>query len=298
MKDNRREIVIFTIAALATLSAVWYFFGNIEKKKIVAQTDLFTLIAPAPEAVLSVNRPDIFARYILSDSSAYKAFSSYIPDFFLSIVRQYPALPDLMFSFHPQGVLFYAKITGSQLSKIEKKDIKNAFGSFAPQKQKKGIIDFIFYPDTGNRFLGYYHHNGIWVASYSRKLLEEVARLQTRHINHPLPAQNKLRRISDRSSPLSLMFRPDCLDLRTPLSDSTEWSIQDDWIETDIFISKGALCYYGSSAYQAGTDSVYTALEDTLSLRLERLFPHIHFQNQITIEDGQLLFTGCNLKHE
>ena len=48
MMAYKREIVIFIITALATLSAVYYFFGDMEEGKNVAQTDLYTLTAPSP----------------------------------------------------------------------------------------------------------------------------------------------------------------------------------------------------------------------------------------------------------
>ena len=73
MKDHRREIVIFILTALATLSAVYYFFGDMKKSKELAQTDLYTLTAPAPEAILAVNRPAVFAKVILTKEPVYQA---------------------------------------------------------------------------------------------------------------------------------------------------------------------------------------------------------------------------------
>ena len=66
MKADKREIVTFVIAALATLVAVWFFLGKMQKEKETVRTDLYTLVAPASEAILSVNRPAAFAKYILS----------------------------------------------------------------------------------------------------------------------------------------------------------------------------------------------------------------------------------------
>lgn len=294
MNAYKREIVIFIIAALATLSAVWYFFGKMEKTKTAVQTDLYTLVAPASEAILGVNRPDIFAKYILPDSSAWQAFASRIPPVYLSLIREYPGLTELLFSFHAQGVLFYTKATEAQVSRMEENFINKKFGSFAPQKQTVGEITFTYYPDTGNRFFGYYQYHGIFVASYSRKLLEEVARIQTKPIRYLLPEQETIRRSLDRNAPLNLMFESDRLNLYVTLSDSTEWHIRGRWLGADLFTSKGNLCYFGSIPYEPEADSLYSALGDTLTLRLKQLFPQLPVTSQFSIDNGQVLYTGCN----
>ena len=292
MNAYKREIVIFVIAALATLSAVWYFFGSLEKKKAAVQTDLYTLVAPASEGILSVNRPDIFAKYILSDSSTRQAFASRIPEIYLSLIRQYPELPEILFSFHPQGVLFYTKASENQVAEIEDHYIKKTFSSFAPQRQKIGDISFIYYPDAGNHFFGYYQYKGIWIASYSRKLLEEAARIQTGHFNHLLPAQKEIIRTFDRNTPLNLMFQSDSLHLYISLSDSTEWRLRNLWLGVDLFSGKGKLGFFGTFPYQPEADSLYAALGDTLSLRLNQLFPQLSITSQFSIENSQVLFSG------
>ena len=42
MKADKREIVTFVIAALATLVAVWFFLGKMQKEKDTVRTDLYT----------------------------------------------------------------------------------------------------------------------------------------------------------------------------------------------------------------------------------------------------------------
>ena len=44
MKADKREIVTFVIAALATLVAVWFFLGKMQKEKDTVRTDLYTLV--------------------------------------------------------------------------------------------------------------------------------------------------------------------------------------------------------------------------------------------------------------
>lgn len=136
MKADKREIVTFVIAALATLVAVWFFLGKMQKEKDTVRTDLYTLVAPASDAILSVNRPTAFTKYILSRDSERDAFASKIPDIYLSIIQNNRSIPWLLLSFHPQGVILYAQAGNNLVGRIEENTLQKAFGSFAPQKQK------------------------------------------------------------------------------------------------------------------------------------------------------------------
>lgn len=136
MKADKREIVTFVIAALATLVAVWFFLGKMQKEKDTVRTDLYTLVAPASDAILSVNRPAAFTKYILSRDSERDAFASKIPDIYLSIIQNNRNIPWLLLSFHPQGVILYAQAGNNLVGRIEKNTLQKGFRSFAPQKQK------------------------------------------------------------------------------------------------------------------------------------------------------------------
>ena len=187
MKADKREIVTFVIAALATLVAVWFFLGKMQKEKKAVRTDLYMLVAPESDAVLRVNRPSAFAKYILSREREHAAFASKIPEIYLSVIRNNPDLPPMLFSFHPQGVVLYMQADGQTIGRIEKNTL---------QKQVKEDITFTYYPEAGNHFFGYYRYQGIWVASYSKKLLEEVARIQRNRQNYLLPDQDRLRNLN------------------------------------------------------------------------------------------------------
>ena len=155
MKADKREIVTFVIAALATLVAVWFFLGKMQKEKDTVRTDLYTLVAPASDAILSVNRPAAFTKYILSRDSERDAFASKIPDIYLSIIQNNRNIPWLLLSFHPQGVILYAQAGNNLVGRIEKNTLQKAFGSFAPQKQKgtASLLPITRIPETVFRFI-------------------------------------------------------------------------------------------------------------------------------------------------
>lgn len=293
MKAYKREIVIFILTALATLSAVCYFFGDMKEGKDVAQTDLYTLTATAPEAILAVNRPSVFARIILTKPPVYQAFASRIPEIFLTIIQKTPEIPSLHFSFHPQGVIMYAKANKNMAGHIEENVLKTAFRSFAPQQQIKGDVTFTYYPDTGNRFFGYYQQNGIWVASYSKKLLEEVAGIQRKQKNVLTDGQKQLRKTLDSNAPLNLMIQSNLLDLYVKANDSILWRISNSWLGADIFESEGNICFFSSLPHHEPADTLFKTLADTLAVRLEENFPQLHITNQIYEENGKVYYTGC-----
>lgn len=295
MKALKREIVIGIVTALATLSAVWLFFENMEKEKISVQTDLYTLIAPYPNVILSINRPLLFSKTFLNDSSIQKAFASKIPEVYSSIIRHIPSKSPLLLSFHPQGILCYAKVDNGWIKKMQTDVFQNLFGSFSPQIQKKGDLTFFYYPDTRNRFFGYFSYKGIWVASYSKKLLEEVAKLQQSSANTTPPAWKLIQKSFDRLAPANVMFRAELLNLYviTDTIASTGWRVPDGWMGGDLFTSEGHVCYFGNLPYDTAADSLYVALADTLSSRIEHLFPSLRLTHQLTNEKGKIYYTGC-----
>lgn len=162
MKADKREIVTFVIAALATLVAVWFFLGKMQKEKDTVRTDLYTLVAPASDAILSVNRPAAFTKYILSRDSERDAFASKIPDIYLSIIQNNRNIPWLLLSFHPQGVILYAQAGNNLVGRIEENTLQKAFGSFAPQKQKgtASLLPITRIPETVFRLLSTRGHMG------------------------------------------------------------------------------------------------------------------------------------------
>ena len=146
MKADKREIVTFVIAALATLVAVWFFLGKMQKEKDTVRTDLYTLVAPASDAILSVNRPAAFTKYILSRDSERDAFASKIPDIYLSIIQNNRNIPWLLLSFHPQGVILYAQAGNNLVGRIEKKHIAKGFRLVRSAETKKGRHHFYLLP--------------------------------------------------------------------------------------------------------------------------------------------------------
>lgn len=293
MKTHKREIVIYTLAALAILSAVCYFFGKMKESKEVVQTDLFSLTAPEPYAILTVNRPATFAKMMLAKPRIYQVFASEIPEIYLSILKQNTTIPSLQFSFHPSGIVMYAKADKSIAERIESEILRKTFNSFAPQIQTKGEIAFTYFPDTDNRFFGFYRYNGIWVASYSKKLLEKVADMQINNKNHITEEEAKLYKTLDVNAPLNLLIKSEKLDLFPKANDLSQWGFNGKWLGADLFESEGNICYFSNLPYYEPADTLYQTIIDTLSVRLKKQFPQLHITGQSYEENGKFYYTGC-----
>lgn len=173
------------------------------------------------------------------------------------------------------------------------KHIAKGFRLVRSAETKKGRHHFYLLPGYRKPFFGYYQHEGIWVASYSKKLLEEVAQIQRNRQSYLLPDQDRLRKSFDKNAPLNLMVQSDSLDLYVSLPDSTEWGIRKGWLGADLFMNENHLCYFGSLPYNSTADSLYTSLGDTLVLRLEQAFPQFKVSNQTARENNRMFYTGC-----
>lgn len=297
MKTYQREIVIVMIAAFATALAVWYFFGSMAKEKTVVQSDVYGMLDPSPSGLLIINRPAVFTRMMLSDQKIKQVFAAYIPEIYLSVIQQNPTLPLVVFSFHPQGVVMYAKTDEGQAYLIEKKTLRSVYNTYPAPRQKKDGIAFTYYPEVENRYLGCYYWNGVWVGSFSKRLLEEAAERQRNEVADPgFSAANGIQNFIqslDRHAPLQVMLPADRLNLYVQVNDSLEWRIQNKWLTADIFTENGAVCCMGGEPYHAVLDTLYAAMADTLSLRLEQAFPPFHVSTQTDIGQEVVYFTSC-----
>ena len=293
MRTKKREIIIFIIVILATLMTIGIFFNILKTKKETTQANLFSLIAPSPYAILKVNQPSSFSKYILSKPKTHTLFASAIPTIYLEIIQNHPTLEAAQISFHPQGIVFYAQADDKKVTQITKETLQKQFNSFAPQTQTINELTFTYYPDTDNNFFGCYHAQGIWVASYSQKLLEEVASTQFNRTKQELSVQKELLKTLDQHVPLNLLLPTDSLNLYVSINDSTNWHIQNGWLGADLFSNDNHLCYSGSIPHHPVSDSLYLQIGDTLALRLQQLFPQFNISNQTSIESEHVFYSGC-----
>lgn len=293
MKTKQRDITICILTLLVTALAVGYFFGSLDKQKTTEPTDLFSLAPRTPDAWLVVERPGVFARLMLSQPEIQALFAARIPAIYLTLIRQQPDLTKVLFSFHKQGVVMYAYSNESIAYRIDKEILSPAFNAYSPERQTEGEITFIYYPAATDRFFGCYQYRDVFVASFSRKLLEGVAARQQLPCI-PAAEWRKQTVQPDMQAPVSLLVPAEALNLYVLANDSTEWRIRDTWLGADLFTREGHLCAIGAQPYHAVLDTFYAPMADTLSVRLEEAFPGFRFQTVADVGNEWVYFTVCS----
>ncbi|MDR1555423.1 MAG: hypothetical protein LBS88_00110 [Tannerellaceae bacterium] len=283
MRGYLKEIFISIAAMLLMLLAITAYFKAVREEKTNSRSDVYALVPPNAHTLLAVNRPVVFNRMILNNPSLYRMFSGEIPEVFLSIIRGNQQMSLVVFSFHAQGVICYMQAGSKTAARITKEILPEKYKPYLPQQQIENGIDFYYYPDTENRFFGYYVYNGIWVGSYSRKLLERAA-VQQLNGEVLLPAGMNDRRASfDTNAPLNIICQADELGISSL-----------EWLSADLFVSEGKICCYGSLPYDALGDSLYRSIGETLSQRITARYPRLQLSFQISREDESVYLTGCS----
>jgi hypothetical protein len=281
MKRYLKEIIISLVAVLFMVLVITAYFQSVKEEKLSIQTDLYTLIPPNAMALLIVNNPPTFNRMMLSNQSLYEMFASEIPEIFLSVIKENQQMQVVFFSFHSQGVLCYMQAGSKTSATITKEILPAKFKPYSPQIQSKNGVDFYYYPDVENHFFGYYVHNGIWVGSYSSKLLERAA-LQQQNGKVLIPAEMIELRASFDKKGVNLLYPAAKLGINGLR-----------WLPANLSVSDRGLDYNGRLPYKAEIESAYKYLADSLARRLEKKYPQLHILSpETTQEDDIVSFTG------
>lgn len=289
MKTILKEIQTYIIIGIIAIIAVSILFVRLKKTQNAVNFNLIELVPSSTTALLRVNKPNDMRKYVLSNKDITAAFNSQIPPVFVSLINFIRGNQTCLCSFHPQGIIFYAQIDNYQEKSIKENILQPYFGSFAPQIQNIANINVKFYAAKDNQFLGYYLKNGIFICSYSRKLLEETIFSTSAETNTELI---KTMNEADNKAPFNVFINSDLLNLRINLSDSTMWKLKSRWLSADFFMNKNKLCYFGSLPYFTEIDSLYTPLADTLTLRIKTAFPKFNFSAEINKDTDKMLYTG------
>lgn len=295
MRRLKEDIGIIVLSLLIAAVSASYFLGFLQREKEAETQDLYYLLPSQPKSVLAINQPTAFAHLFLEKTPGVDILQRWIPEAFLYFLRQEPETPFLLFSFHQEGVICYAKANKKQAEKLEHDILRSYFSAYEPQEETLHDIRFRYYADTGSRFLGCYQHEGVWVASYSKRLLEQVVRKQL------LPQEqtdedslSPFFRQFDRNATANLLFPSDGWQIQVARHDTILWKYNLPWVCTDLFPSEGNICGFCSFPYAVPNDSLYEAMGDSLAIQLEALFPRLHVTPQTSQDSSEVYFTFCS----
>ena len=181
---RKREIIGLFLTAFVLLTAVGIVLHKLQEKKQTNETDLYSLMASSPHAVISIHHPARFTNEILASEAARKLFASFIPPVFLSVMPHIHA--PLLLSFHQQGAVLYVQADAASAKQLEK-TAAQSFDAIRPAtaaKRRPSHSPSI--PTPATVFFGCYYHDHVWVASFSKKALGR---------GRPKPKGKKNRRI-------------------------------------------------------------------------------------------------------
>lgn len=295
MRRLKEDIGIIVLSLLIAAVSASYFLGFLQREKEAETQDLYYLLPSQPKSVLAINQPTAFAHLLLEKTPGVDILQRWIPEAFLYLLRQEPETPFLLFSFHQEGVICYAKANKKQAEKLEHDILRTYFSAYEPQEEILHDIRFRYYADTGSRFLGCYQHEGVWVASYSKRLLEQVVRKQL--LPQEQSDEDELSpffRQFDRNATANLLFPSDGWQIQVARHDTILWKYNLPWVCTDLFPSEGNICGFCSFPYAVPNDSLYEAMGDSLAIQLEALFPRLHVTPQTSQDSSEVYFTFCS----
>ncbi|MEG1749984.1 MAG: hypothetical protein RRZ65_09765 [Tannerellaceae bacterium] len=293
MRERTLEIVIGVLVATAGLLSIGYFWNSMRKEQTKVQTDLYSLIAPNANGLLSVNRPQLLYHMLEANSAIKQSFATYVPPLYQVLIFK-SSLPSLLLSFHPEGVLIYAKANKEQIDYLETKLLLPLMGGYAPIKRQVKGINYTFFAEKGNRYFGYYRTESEWVGSYNRLLLEASAQCLSHPTNNQ-PQLMELRKKADKNAMMNLFLPTAPFNLYTNLSgDSTIWRMDKIlWAGSDLFVNNKKLCCFSLWPERMPTDSLYQPMADTLTLRIGTFLPGMVVSGGLNSENGQAYYTAC-----
>ncbi|MDR3143064.1 MAG: hypothetical protein LBU37_15260, partial [Tannerellaceae bacterium] len=211
----------------------------------------------------------------------------------LSFVRENQHLQSLLLSFHSQGVICYVQ-GGDKMKNVIEKMLKGHFKSYKPVKMNVSGMAFYYYADVNGRFFGYFIYNGVWVGSYSKKLLEKAAGQQLNPEASFPEEMKRLRSSFDTNAPLNIIFPAKELNLYVLERGATAWRITDKWLAADLFLSEENLCCYGSLPNEQNKSlAMYKSMGDTISARIRGLYSSVRLSFRIDREEERVYYTGC-----
>jgi len=203
-------------------------------EQFVATVDPYSLVVPSPTAIFAINRPPVFEKMILPMENIRKAFSDHTPAIFLSLIRQNLELSSFLIAYYPQGDVLYAPMDSHTAERIFKQ-LDVSF-TFPAQQREETSVPVRYYPDVDKHFLGCYYHEGIFVASYNRRLLVETVERQQTYPAHVIPELTDLIRKKGKRGAMNLFIKSAPLHLRVQMNDSTEWRMKNQWLAMDLYL--------------------------------------------------------------
>jgi len=271
MKAYRTEIVIAILCLVAIVGIVIFYLLRMDSDARVDRVDVYDLILPDAQAVLSINRPKEFIAMLKEQPQLNAYFREVLPD------ESFRLLYDLRYA--PVLLVYYSQHVALYYPFHDMPGEKNAcFPERYSVSVKKEGVSFEFYPQQSTKYWGCYLYKGVYVASYSRKLLEAIAEVHRHGTGKcPLP----IKRIKDR------------FDKNALFNASFHTAADKEWLPMDVFIHEKQVCSLLNYPVSFDSDSLITEALDSFSRQMEQLIPGLTIQSDYSKGDSVVYYTFC-----
>lgn len=168
-----RTVFISLMLSGLVLAGV-YAFLKLRTGEQVYHTDVFDLVSDGNELLFHFTRPERlpgnFPRELLPDTT----YLPLIADLCHDQTRKLPGAQHLILSFRGKDGLVLYRATPDQIDQWEKNMQLSGFFPFPFMEMRRGDIDYKVSLTADDRFFCYTYHNGAFLGSYSRSLLEDA----------------------------------------------------------------------------------------------------------------------------
>lgn len=271
MRAYRTEIIGALVISLIIIGAVVFFLSHLNEKQAEGRMDLYDLILPEAEQILSINKPTQFLKVLERQPQLNTYFKSFIAEDYINLLT-YARHSPVLLVFYPQGVVMYYHLYNEQ------DEIAACFQTETSVSVREKDILFEFYPKASNLYLGKYLYKGIGVVSYSRKLLETVAG-HHRSGSATFPSSLKgLKERVDNEALLNALFQSDAVS---------------GWEAVDLFLHEEQVCCLYNQTFADTSDSLVAVTADSLTVLIEELIPGIKVQSGLSKDDSTVYYTFC-----
>ena len=294
MKLHSKIFLSYIGILSAIILSLSYFFLFIQKEQTGEKTNVFGLLLPESECILCVNQNEYLCR-LLKNDTAVPILSEVIPAGAVALIKEIPSDVPFILTFQGEEILIYTHV--DQIKTIQFN--RSLFASLSPYPPQEEIINgklkAYFYALPEKKFFGYFTHNGILVAGFSRKLLEKAALRQILLDQGMTNISSRWYTASKRLNlkvPLNLMCSTEPLRLSLCV-DSIERPLSNFTLTADVYYEKESLYCFGSLPLIQMEDSLYHQLAEKISIQTENLYPRLAVRTFLEIEDEQLFYSVC-----
>ena len=163
MKIKNILIVLFSV--LLIVGVAWGGYGmmlDMQQKKTRYEADLFSLVPTEAKALLYFHNTQAF----FADPFVKKVSAAVWDDLLNRLI-----VDEALLSLHPEGAVLYVKASPEEMERL----LAPAKSDFETHTVNENGTKIAVITLTDNRFFCYFYHQGVWIGSLRKRLLDRVA---------------------------------------------------------------------------------------------------------------------------